>query len=73
MRYLDVHPLLIDGVIPDNTDPGLQEEYKALLAPLLLNSALAALKAPSPANYKYAVQNTTRALNKLTLSDADKG
>ncbi|KAF8499474.1 peptidyl-prolyl cis-trans isomerase [Hysterangium stoloniferum] len=67
IRYLDVHP-----VMPDGSSPELEESYKTLLAPLLLNSALAALKVPSPANYTLAVQNTTRALDRLQLSDADK-
>jgi peptidyl-prolyl isomerase D len=51
----------------------MQESYNALLAPLLLNTALAALKVPSSANYTLAVASTTRALDKLPLSDADKG
>jgi peptidyl-prolyl isomerase D len=73
MRYLDVHPMLFEANLPENTDPTIQEEYKTLLASLLLNSSLAALKVPSAANYKLAVANTTRALDKLLLSDADKG
>lgn len=59
--------------MPEDSSASLQESYNALLAPLLLNTALAALKVPSPENYKLAVTNTTRALDKLQLSDADKG
>ncbi|KAF8494031.1 peptidyl-prolyl cis-trans isomerase [Gautieria morchelliformis] len=67
IRYLDVHP-----VLPEDTPASMQESYNSLLAPLLLNTALAALKVPSSANYTLAVASTTRALNKLQLSDADK-
>lgn len=68
VRYLDVHP-----VLPEDSPASLQESFDALLAPLLLNTALAALKVPSPANYTQAITCTTRALNNLKLSDADKG
>ncbi|KAF8581127.1 hypothetical protein K439DRAFT_1662453 [Ramaria rubella] len=67
IRYLDVHP-----VLPEDSPASLQESYKALLAPLLLNTALAALKVPSSTNYMLAVSSTTRALDRLQLSDADK-
>jgi len=67
IRYLDVHPVLPEGVPPE-----LQDSYDALLAPLLLNSALAAIRAGGPANAKVAVSSTTRALNNLTLNDSDK-
>ena len=68
IRYLDVHP-----VFPDDTPQETKDAYNALFAPLLLNSALAALKNPSHANYNAAISATTRALKKLQLSDADKG
>lgn len=68
MRYLDVHP-----VLPDGAPPELKDSYDALLAPLLLNSGLAAIRAGGPANAKIAISSTTRALDKLTLNDADKG
>ncbi|KIJ23969.1 hypothetical protein M422DRAFT_195296, partial [Sphaerobolus stellatus SS14] len=67
VRYLDVHP-----VLPEDASQELKDSYFGLLAPLLLNSALAALKNPSSANYQLAISTTTRALNKLKLSDADK-
>lgn len=51
----------------------MQASYNALLAPLLLNTSLAALKVPSSVNYTLAISSTTRALDKLQLSDADKG
>jgi peptidyl-prolyl isomerase D len=70
LRYLDVHPVLQEG-----SPEELQEKFNALLAPLLLNSALAAIRAqpPSTANFLIAVSSATRALGKLPLSDADKG
>ncbi|KAJ4491923.1 peptidyl-prolyl cis-trans isomerase [Lentinula edodes] len=69
IRYLDVH-----HVLPDDVSPELTEAYKALLSPLLLNSALAAIRAqpPTSLNAETAVKNATRALNTLTLSSADK-
>ncbi|KAF9011763.1 peptidyl-prolyl cis-trans isomerase [Cyathus striatus] len=69
IRYLDVHP-----VLPDDAPPELEDSYKALLAPLLLNSSLAAIRSnpPSVSNAIIAVTNTTRALNKLELNNADK-
>ncbi|KAJ6552228.1 peptidyl-prolyl cis-trans isomerase [Mycena vulgaris] len=65
IRYLDVHALLPE----DAAD--LQTAYDALLAPLLLNSALLAVRAqpPSPT---IAVQAASRALNTLKLSPADQ-
>jgi peptidyl-prolyl isomerase D len=70
LRYLDVHPIL-----PEGSSQELQDKFNALIAPLLLNSALAAIRAqpPSSANASIAISNTTRALDKLTLSNADKG
>ncbi|KAF9045407.1 peptidyl-prolyl cis-trans isomerase [Panaeolus papilionaceus] len=69
IRYLDVHP-----VLPDDAPPELRDSWNALLAPLLLNSALAAIRIQpqSSGNASVAVTNTTRALNKLELNDADK-
>lgn len=70
IRYLDVHP-----VLPEPSPPELQDSYNALLAPLLLNSALAAIRAKpqSSANAMIAIANATRALDKLQLNNADKG
>ncbi|KAF8909684.1 cyclophilin-like domain-containing protein [Gymnopilus junonius] len=69
IRYLDVHP-----VLPEGSPPELKDSYDALLAPLLLNSALSAVRArpQSTANAVIAITNTTRALNNLTLNNADK-
>jgi len=66
IRYLDVHP-----VLPDDSPPELKDSYDALLAPLLLNSALAALRSQPP-DAQTAVKNATRALERLELSNADK-
>lgn len=70
IRYLDVHPIL-----PDGSPPELKESFDALLTPLLLNSALAAIRVQpvSDLNAKSAVKNTTRALDKLELNTADQG
>ena len=70
IRYLDLHP-----VLPENSPPELQDGFNALLAPLLLNSALAAIRAQpqSSSNAVIAIANATRALDKLQLSKADKG
>lgn len=65
IRYLDVHP-----VLPEDAPPELQDSYDALVAPLLLNSALAANRAAQP---KVAVDSATRALERLELSVADQG
>ncbi|KAJ6588114.1 peptidyl-prolyl cis-trans isomerase [Mycena capillaripes] len=68
IRYLDVHTLLPE----DNAE--LQASYEALLAPLLLNSALVAvrLQPPSAVNASIAVQAASRAFSTLKLSPADK-
>ncbi|KAJ7672402.1 peptidyl-prolyl cis-trans isomerase [Mycena polygramma] len=68
IRYLDVHSLLPE----ESTE--LQVSYDALLAPLLLNSALVAvrLQPPSAANAAIAVKCASRALSTLKLSPADK-
>lgn len=70
IRYLDIH-----HVLPDDAPPELADSYKALLAPLLLNSALAAVRAqpPSSLNAEIAVKSATRALTALELNNADKG
>jgi peptidyl-prolyl isomerase D len=69
IRYLDVHQEL-----PENSPPELTGQYASLLAPLLLNSALAAIRIEphSTANAMTAIGNTTRALNKLQLNNGDK-
>ncbi|EGO01157.1 hypothetical protein SERLA73DRAFT_179252 [Serpula lacrymans var. lacrymans S7.3] len=69
IRYLDVHP-----VMPDNSPPELKDSFDSLMAPLLLNSALAALRVQPQTLYNATVaqDNTTRALNKLELNAADK-
>ncbi|KAJ7914419.1 peptidyl-prolyl cis-trans isomerase [Mycena leptocephala] len=68
LRYLDVHSLLPE----DNVE--LQAAYDALLAPLLLNSALVAvrLQPPSATNASIAVACASRAYSTLKLSNADK-
>jgi len=68
IRYLDVHP-----VMPDNSPPELQDSYNALLAPVLLNSALAALKVQPQTsnNAQIAVNNASRAIDRLVLNNAD--
>ena len=59
-------------VLPDDTPPELKDSYNTLLAPLLLNSALAALKGGGAANAEIALRATDRALEK-ELNAADKG
>ncbi|GAB1526254.1 peptidyl-prolyl cis-trans isomerase cpr6 [Rhizoctonia solani] len=54
IRYLDVHP-----VMPQDAPPHTREEFTALLTPLLLNSALAAIKVNKAS---VALAATTRAL-----------
>lgn len=70
IRYLDVHP-----VMPDDSPPELKSSFDGLLAPILLNSALAALKIQPQAsvNAHIAIKNATRAIDNLDLSTADKG
>ncbi|KAF9484054.1 peptidyl-prolyl cis-trans isomerase [Pholiota conissans] len=69
LRYLDVNP-----VLPEGTSEEIKEGYNALFAPLLLNSALAAIRTQpqTTANAMIAITSATRALNSLTLSNADK-
>lgn len=69
LRYVDIH-----AVLPEESPSELRANFDALLGPLLLNSSLAAIKAEkSTANALIAIGNTTRALNNLELSSADKG
>jgi len=69
LRYLDVHP-----VLPDDAAPGLEDEFNAQRTPLLLNSALAALKAPgSIPGARIALDATNYALKVPKLSDSDRG
>ena len=65
-----MHPFL-----PEESPAELKEAYDALLAPLLLNSALAAIRIqpPSTSRAEIAIKSATRALDTLTLNDADKG
>ncbi|KAL0945835.1 hypothetical protein HGRIS_012118 [Hohenbuehelia grisea] len=69
IRYLDVHQDL-----PEDSPPELRDSYDALLAPLLLNSALAGVRAQptSSTNAEIAVNSATRALDRLELNTADK-
>jgi len=61
--------------MPDNSPPELKESFDALLAPLLLNSALAAIRVqpPSAENATIAVKCTSRALTALKLGPSDRG
>jgi peptidyl-prolyl isomerase D len=70
LRYLELHPTL-----PDGSPPELKESFDALLAPLLLNSALAAVRVQPPTSYNatIAVKSSTRALDQLQLSQPDQG
>lgn len=68
IRYLDAHP-----VLPDSTTPEIQAGFTELLSSLLLNSALAAHKLGGSDNASSAVQYTTRAIDRIKLSDAEKG
>ncbi|KAH7910404.1 peptidyl-prolyl cis-trans isomerase [Hygrophoropsis aurantiaca] len=64
IRYLDVHP-----VLPEDAPEDIKAAFPTLLTSLLLNSALAAVKV---GRSEVTVKNTTRALDKLQLNDADK-
>jgi peptidyl-prolyl isomerase D len=61
--------------MPDDAPPELKESFDALLIPLLLNSAIAAIRVqpPSSDNATIAVNDTSRALRNLNLSNSDKG
>ncbi|CAK5269805.1 unnamed protein product [Mycena citricolor] len=67
IRYLDHSP-------PQEEEKEMVDAFNAILAPLLLNSALIAvrIRPTSTMNATVAVTATTRALNKLDLSPADK-
>ncbi|KAF9255982.1 peptidyl-prolyl cis-trans isomerase [Marasmius fiardii PR-910] len=69
IRYLDVHHNL-----PEDASEELKQSYKTLLAPLLLNSALASIRIqpPDSHNADIAIKSATRALDFLELSDSDK-
>ncbi|KAH9020035.1 peptidyl-prolyl cis-trans isomerase Cpr7 [Lactarius pseudohatsudake] len=68
LRYLDVHP-----VLPDDAPPELADEFAALRVPLLLNSALAAFKAPGGTVGALTALNATNAALALPkLSDSDR-
>ncbi|KAI8988999.1 peptidyl-prolyl cis-trans isomerase Cpr7 [Trametes punicea] len=67
IRYLDFH---LD--LPEDKPPELKDSFEALLAPLLLNSALAAIRAGGSANARLALRVTDRAIASLELNDADK-
>jgi peptidyl-prolyl isomerase D len=67
IRYLDLHHEL-----PDDSTPELKASFNSLLAPLLLNSALTAIRSQPP-SHEIAVECATRALNDLKLSNDDKG
>ena len=68
IRYLDLHTAL-----PDDSPPELRDSLDVQLSALLLNSALAALRAGGGANARLALRSTDRALSTLTLNDTDKG
>ena len=69
LRYLDLH-----SVLPDDASSELADEFTALRTPLLLNSALAALKAPGGVEgAQIALSATSSALELPKLADADRG
>ena len=61
--------------MPDGSSAELKDAYNSLLVPLLLNSALAALKVQpqTSANVRPSVDCATRALSMPALNSADKG
>ncbi|KAN0062377.1 peptidyl-prolyl cis-trans isomerase cpr6 [Thecaphora frezii] len=61
LRYLNVHPVLPDD---KQDDKAFCQEYTGLRTPLQLNSALCALKPPSP-NLKLAESNCTAVIERL--------
>lgn len=81
---MDYHPEFSTypgGKTPLSEDPDAPEDeeevktrrgFQELLSPLLLNSALAAIKLAGPINLRTAISLTNRALE-FALSDADKG
>lgn len=84
IRYLDYHPEFSTypgGKTPLSEDPDAPEDdeevktrrgFQELLSPLLLNSALAAIKLAGPTNLRAAISLTDRAI-RFALSDADRG
>ena len=69
LRYLDVHAVMRAGAPAEFAD-----EFAALRVPLMLNSALAALKAPGgTAGALTALEVTKSALRLPNLSDSDRG
>jgi len=69
IRYLDHHPEL-----PEDSPPTILEAFDALMAPLLLNSALAAIriKPPTSDNAEVAVKYASRALDGFELDTSSK-
>lgn len=61
IRYLDVHYLDLSSS-SNASAPALKASYDALLTPLLLNSALSALRVNTPAYARLALQSASRAL-----------
>jgi peptidyl-prolyl isomerase D len=61
--------------MPDGSPPELKDAYNSLLVPLLLNSALAALKVQPQTsfNVRISVDCATRALGMTAINNADKG
>ncbi|EIM87190.1 uncharacterized protein STEHIDRAFT_78051 [Stereum hirsutum FP-91666 SS1] len=71
IRYLDVHPVLPDNIQGEERKE-LEEKWKGLLVPLLLNVALVALKADEGrVGAEEALKATTRVLG-MQISDADR-
>jgi peptidyl-prolyl isomerase D len=69
LRYLDLH-----NDLPDHTPSELADQFNALRTPLLLNSALAALKAPGGIpGARIVLSATTSVLGLPKLGDADRG
>ena len=61
-------------ILPENAPPELADEFAALRVPLLLNSALAAFKAPGgTAGARTALEATKTALVLPNLNDSDRG
>lgn len=72
IRYLDVHPVLPDDVQGQQRKE-LEDKWKAVLVPLLLNVALVALKADEGrVGAEEALKASNRVLG-MQLSDADRG
>jgi peptidyl-prolyl isomerase D len=69
IRYLDHH-----SELPEDSPPTLVDSFDTLLAPLLLNSALAAIRIQPPTshNAEIAVENASRALDELELDTSNK-